>query len=84
MSFGLKNVRATYQRLVTVMFGHLIGKTVEAYVDDMLIKSVREEDHLANLREVFGILRRDRLCVNASKCMLGVGLGKFLGHMISH
>ena len=56
MSFGLKNVRATYQRLVTVMFGHLIGKTMEAYVDDMLIKSVKEEDHLADLREVFGIL----------------------------
>uniref|UniRef100_A0A2N9G4H4 Uncharacterized protein n=1 Tax=Fagus sylvatica TaxID=28930 RepID=A0A2N9G4H4_FAGSY len=59
---------ATYQRMVTTMFKHLIGKTMEAYIDDMLIKSVKEEDHLTDLREVFGIHRRDRLCLNASKC----------------
>ena len=56
MPFGLKNVGATYQRMVTTMFGHLIRKTVEVYIDDMLIKSVRKEDHLADLREVFRIL----------------------------
>jgi hypothetical protein len=44
MPFGLKNAGATYQRMVTKMFGHIIGKTVEVYIDDMLIKSFREED----------------------------------------
>jgi ribonuclease HI len=83
MPFGLKNVGATYQRMVTTMFGRQIGKTVEVYIDDMLVKSVRKEDHLAHLREVFEILRRDELRLNASKCLFGVHSGKFLGHIIS-
>lgn len=83
MPFGLKNARMTYQRMVTHMFGHIIGKTVKVYIDDMLIKSQRREDHLADLAEVFGILQRDRLRLNASKCNFGVNLGKFLGQMVS-
>jgi hypothetical protein len=67
MPFGLKNVGATYQRMVTKMFGHIIGKIVEVYIDDMLIKSLQKEDHLANLLQVFDILRRSRLRLNASK-----------------
>ena len=66
------------------MFGSQIGKTVEVYIDDMLVKSVRKEDHLAQLREVFEILRKDKLRLNASKCLIGVRLGKFLGHIISN
>ena len=84
MPFGLKNAGAIYQRTVTTMFGHLIGKTVEMYIDDMLIKSVEKEEHLRDLREVLGILRRDRLCFNALKCIFGVNSGKFLDHMISY
>ena len=83
MPFRLKNAEATYQRMVTTMFGHLIGKTVEVYIDDMLIKSVKEEDHLTDLQEVLEILRRNELRFNASKCTFRVGLGKFLGHIIS-
>ncbi len=83
MPFGLKNAGAMYQRMVTTMFGHLIGKTMEVYIDDMLIKSIRKEDHLRDLREVLGILRRDRLRLNASKCIFRVNSSKFLGHMIS-
>ena len=83
MPFGLKNAGATYQRMMTTMFGSQIGKTVEVYIDDMLVKSVRKEDHLAHLREVFEILRRDELRLNASKCLFGVRSGKFLGHIIS-
>ena len=56
MPFGLKNVGATYQRMVTSMFEHLIGKTVEVYIDDMLIKSVRKVNHIENLKKVLGIL----------------------------
>jgi hypothetical protein len=61
MSFDLKNTRATYQRMITQMFGHMIGKTVEVYIDDMLIKSLRKEDHVADLTRVFGILWDSRL-----------------------
>uniref|UniRef100_A0A2N9I089 Reverse transcriptase domain-containing protein n=1 Tax=Fagus sylvatica TaxID=28930 RepID=A0A2N9I089_FAGSY len=83
MPFGLKNAGATYQRMVTKMFGPMIGKTVEVYIDDMLIKSLREENHIADLLQVFDILRRDNLRLNASKCTFGVGSGKFLGHIVS-
>ena len=84
MQFGLKNAGATYQRMVTTMFESQIGKIVEIYIDDMLVKSVRKEDHLAHLSEVFEILRRDKLRLNASKCLFGVCSGKFLGHIISN
>ena len=83
MPFGLKNAGATYQRMVTKMFGHMIGRTVEVYIDDMLIKSLQKENHLADLRQVFDILRKDHLRLNASKCTFGVGTGKFLGHVVS-
>ena len=83
MPFGLKNAGATYQRMVTTMFEHLFGKTVEVYIDDMLVKSVKKEDHLEHLKEVLRILRMDKLRLNASKCVFSVSLGKFLGHMIS-
>ena len=49
MSFGLKNVGATYQRLINKMFANQIGKNVQVYVDDMLVKSQREENHLKDL-----------------------------------
>ena len=83
MSFGLKNARATYQRMVTKMFGHMIGKIVEVYIDDMLVKSVREENHTTDLLQVFNILWESLLCLNASKCAFGVSSGKFLGHVAS-
>ena len=58
MPFGLKNTGATYQRLVTKMFQAQLGRTVEVYIDDMVVKSRQSQDHLANLRQVFGILRQ--------------------------
>ncbi len=84
MPFGLKNAGATYQRMVTGMFEHVLVKTIETYIDDMLIKSVRKENHMEDLREVLGILRSSKLCLNASKCLFGVSSGKFLGHMVSY
>ena len=53
MSFGLKNARATYQRLMNKMFVHQIGKNVQVYVDDMLVKSLHENNHLDDLQETF-------------------------------
>ena len=57
MPFGLKNVRATYQRLVNHMFRPQIRRNVEVYVDDMLVKSLDEKKHLNNLQETFDMLR---------------------------
>ena len=56
MPFGLKNVGATYQRLVNKLFEPLIGQTMEVYVDDMIVKSKVETDHEGDLRKTFEIL----------------------------
>lgn len=53
MPFEIKNVRATYQRLVNNMFANLINKTLEDYVDNMLLKSLKAHDHVAHLNEAF-------------------------------
>ena len=58
MPFGLKNAGATYQRLVNHMFRPQIGRNVEVYVDDMLVKSLDKGKHLHNLQETFDTLRR--------------------------
>ena len=83
MPFGLKNVRATYQRLVNQMFNKQIGRKVEVYVDDMLVKSKEEEDHLDDLKETFNTLRPYSMKLNPSKCAFGVSSGKFLNFMVS-
>ena len=56
MPFGLKNAGATYQKLMNKMFAHQIGRNVQVYVDDMLVKSMHEEDHLDDLKETFDTL----------------------------
>jgi hypothetical protein len=83
MPFGLKNAGATYQRMVTKMFSELLGKTIEVYIDDMVVKSVRSTDHVQDLRQVFRILRTHNLKLNASKCAFGVSSGKFWGFMVT-
>ncbi|GFS37719.1 hypothetical protein Acr_00g0053630 [Actinidia rufa] len=83
MPFGLKNTRATYQRLVNRMFRELIGKTMEVYINDMLVKSLKTTDHIAHLEEAFGMLRKHRMVLNPSKCIFGVFLGKFLGFLVT-
>ena len=83
MPFGLKNVGATYQRLMNKMFTHQIGRNVQVYVDDMLVKSLRENDHLNNLQEMFDTLWSYNMKLNLSKCVFGVTAGKFLGFMVS-
>ena len=82
MPFDLKNVGATYQKLVNHMFHPQIGRNVEVYVDDMLVKSLDEEKHLDNLRETFDTLRQYNIKLNPSKCAFGISSGKFLGFMV--
>ncbi|KAM2686311.1 hypothetical protein EV2_009212 [Malus domestica] len=83
MPFGLKNAGATYQRLVNSMFTEQIRKSMEVYVDDMLVKSKHADQHITNLYETFTILKRYRMRLNPNKCAFGVGFGKFLGFMIN-
>ena len=83
MPFGLRNAGATYQRLVNRMFQEEIGKTMEVYIDDMLIKSEREEDHIEHMKKCFGILRKFGMKLNPTKCTFGVRGGKFLGYMVT-
>ncbi|XP_074342752.1 uncharacterized protein LOC141680421 [Apium graveolens] len=68
MSFGLINAGATYQRLVNMMFKNQIGRTMEVYVDDMLVKSKEENDHVKHVMEMFNILRRFHIKLNPQKC----------------
>ena len=84
MPFGLKNAGATYQRLVNHMFYPQIGRYVEVYVDDMLVKSLDKEMHLDDLQETFNTLRRYNMKLNPSKCAFGVSSEKFLGFMVSY
>ena len=84
MPFGLKNVEATYQRLVNWMFQKQIGTTKEVYIDDMLVKSTTAELHIAHLSEVFQILRNYNMKLNPAKCTFGVSAGKFLGFIVNH
>ena len=83
MLFGLKNARATYQRLVTKMFRPLLGKTMEVYIDDMLIKSKEHSDHATNLQEAFDLLRAYVMKLNPLKCVFGVSADRFLGFMVT-
>ena len=71
MPFGLKNASATYQRLMNKMFAPQIGRNVQVYVDDMLVKSRREEDHLEDLKETFNTLRSYNMKLNPGKCAFG-------------
>ena len=83
MPFGLKNARATYQRLMNRMFAHQIGGNVQVYVDDMLVKSLRKNDHLDDLQETFDTFQSYNMKLNPSKCVFRVIAGKFLGFMVS-
>ncbi|XP_052189976.1 uncharacterized protein LOC127799795 [Diospyros lotus] len=81
--FGLKNARVIYQRLVNMMFNDFIGKTMEVYVDDMLVKSKQVIDHIRDLEEAFQILRKYQMRLNPLKCSFGVASGKFLGFIVN-
>ena len=83
MPFGLKNAGATYQRLMNKMFTHQIGRNVQVYVDDMLVKSLCENNHLDDFQETFDTLRSYNMKLNPSKCVFGVIAGKFLGFTVS-
>ena len=83
MPFGLKNAGSTYQHLVNMMFIEHLGRTMEVYIDDMLVKSEKSIDHIDHLKQSFDILRKYQMKLNPLKCSSGVRAGKFLGYMVT-
>ena len=69
---------------MTRMFEPRLGKSIEVYIDDMLVKSKVVSEHVRDLGDIFEILRKHKLRLNLSKCSFGVGSGKFLGYMVTH
>ena len=84
MPFGFKNAGATYQRMMIRMFEPRLGKNIEIYIDDIVVKSKAESKHVNDLGNIFAILRKHKLRLNASKCSFGIRSGKFLGYMVTH
>ena len=80
MSFSLKNAGGTYQRLMNKIFAHQIGRNVQVYINDMLVKSLREDNHLDDLKETFNTLCSYNMKLNPSKCAFGVTTKKIPRH----
>ena len=83
MLFGLKNAGATYQRLMTKIFKPLIRRTVEVYIDDIVVKSKTRGEHDQHLKEISHLMREYNMKLNSSKCTFGVSADKFLGFMVT-
>ena len=83
MSFGLKNAGATYQRLMNKVLAPMLGRNVQAYVDDMVVTSQERERHTMDLKELFATISKYRLKLNPEKCVFKVEAGKFMGFMLT-
>lgn len=83
MLFGLNNIGATYQRLVSNIFKYLVGMTVEVYVDDIVVKSQTLQDHLGNIYMIFDVLDKAGMKLNPEKYTFRIRAGKFLGYIVS-
>jgi succinylglutamate desuccinylase len=83
MPFDLKNARETYQRLGNKMFHSQIGRNMEVYMDDMLVKSTESMDHAYDLHKAFETLKLYEMKLNPVKCAFGVFSEKFLGYIVS-
>ncbi|XP_013633060.1 PREDICTED: uncharacterized protein LOC106338686 [Brassica oleracea var. oleracea] len=83
MPFGLKNAGATYQRLVNRIFSEQLGKTMEVYINDMLVKSLDELEHVSHLEECFAKLNAHNMKLNPATCRFAVASGEFLGYLVT-
>jgi hypothetical protein len=84
MPFGLKSAGATYQRGIQWCLYSQVGCSVEAYVDDVVVKTWEEKGLISNLAETFDNLRKFKMKINPEKCTFNVRSGKLLGYMASH
>jgi hypothetical protein len=83
MPEGLRNAGSTFNRMMKLILGNQLGRNASAYVDDIVIMSEREKDHIADLTETFDNMRRNGLKLNPEKCIFGIRKGKLLGCMVS-
>jgi hypothetical protein len=83
MAFGLKNRGPTYQKCIHVILETQIGRNVEAYIDDIVVKSKKRGDLLNDLKETFNNLRKYKMILNSKKCVFSVSSAKLLGYMVS-
>ena len=83
MSVGLKNVSATYQRLMTKIFKPLMGQRMEVYIDDIVVKSKTRAEHVQHLEKAFGLMQKYNMKLNPLKCAFSVNAGKFLGFLVT-
>jgi len=84
MSFRLKNADATYQQAIQACLSEQIDHNVEAYVDDVVIKTKDASTLIADLKQTFDSLRQYKWKLNLTKCMFGVPSGQLLGFLVSH
>jgi hypothetical protein len=84
MSFGLKNISATYKRAIQACFKRQLNKNVEAYVDDVVVKTRNSDTLITDLEETSASLREYQWKLNPNKCVFVVPSGKLLGFIISH
>jgi hypothetical protein len=84
MTFGLKNAGATYQKAIQKCLASQIGKNVEAYVDDVVVKTTVEDQLITDLAETFTNLREFQWKLNPTKCVFSVPSGLLLGFMVGH
>nr|GEW10152.1 reverse transcriptase domain-containing protein [Tanacetum cinerariifolium] len=83
MPFGLKNAGATYQRLMDKAFEGQVGRNIEVYVDDLVVKSHTEAEMVRDIEETFRTLRKVNMKLNLKKCSFGLAEGVFLGYVIT-
>ena len=84
MPFGLKNGGSTYKKWVHIVVEGQIGHNVEAYIDDIIVKSKFKGGLIADLDETFNNLRKNKMMLNPDKCSFDISLGKLLGYLVSH
>jgi hypothetical protein len=84
MTFGLKNAGATYQKAIHKCLKTQIVKNVEAYVDDVIVKTTKEDKLIADLTETFANMREFQWKLNPTKCVFGVPSGLLLCFMVEH
>jgi hypothetical protein len=82
MTFGLKNRGATYQKCVHIILENQIGRNVEAYIDDIVVKSEKHGDLLNDLKKTFDNLHKFKMMLNPKKCVFGMSSGKLLSYMM--
>jgi hypothetical protein len=83
MPFGLRNAGATYQRCMNHVFGEHIGRALEAYIDDIIVKTKKASGLLSDLEMTFNCLRAKGVKLNPDKCVFGVPQGMLLGFIVS-